>query len=163
MTEKLHRRGLQTSRHYGIDPFTTVRVERIMTSPVVTVPADATVGAARRLFLEGGHGGYPLVDDDGLLTGIVARGDVLDGELDDGDPISACASSDVVSVVPTDAAVRVLHVMLDEQVEHVPVVDNGRLVGICTRSDLLKVRQHQFDLERHGRVDQFGGVDTPSG
>jgi hypothetical protein len=38
--------------------------------------------------------------------------------------------------------------MVDEGVEHVPVVDGGRLVGICTRTDLLEVRRRQFRLER---------------
>jgi signal-transduction protein with cAMP-binding, CBS, and nucleotidyltransferase domain len=37
--------------------------------------------------------------------------------------------------------------MVDEAVEHVPVVEEGRLVGICTRTDLLKLRRRQFDLE----------------
>jgi CBS domain-containing protein len=39
--------------------------------------------------------------------------------------------------------------MVDEHVEHVPVVDgDGRLLGICTRTDLLKVRRGQLALER---------------
>ena len=39
--------------------------------------------------------------------------------------------------------------MVDEHVEHVPVVDDeGRAIGICTRTDLLKVRRRQLDLEQ---------------
>jgi CBS-domain-containing membrane protein len=39
--------------------------------------------------------------------------------------------------------------MLNEEVEHVPVVDaERRLLGICTRTDLLKVRRTQQELER---------------
>ena len=74
MTEKLGRRGLRVGRHYGVDPFTTHRVRRIMTSPVITLPATATVADARDRFLRMGHGGYPVVDDDGQVVGIVTRG-----------------------------------------------------------------------------------------
>ena len=34
--------------------------------------------------------------------------------------------------------------MLEEEIEHVPVVDGGRMVGICTRSDILRARRRQF-------------------
>ena len=58
-----------------------------------------------------------------------------------------CASRDVVSVGPDDPALTALQVMVDEGVEHVPVVDGDRLVGICTRTDLLKVRQAHREHE----------------
>ena len=34
--------------------------------------------------------------------------------------------------------------MLEDEIEHVPVVDGGRMVGICTRSDILRARRRQF-------------------
>ena len=147
MTERLSHRGLRIGRHYGVDPFTTVPVARIMTAPVATLPVTSTVGEARARLLGGGHGAYPLVDADGRLAGIVARGDVLDDAEDDA-PVVERASTDVVTVAPEDTATEVLHAMLDEQVEHVPVVSGGQLVGICTRTDLLKVRAEQRQLER---------------
>jgi len=51
-------------------------------------------------------------------------------------------------VGPRESAQTALRIMLDEAIEHVPVVDRGVLVGICTRTDLLKVRRRQFELER---------------
>jgi len=42
-----------------------------------------------------------------------------------------------------------MHVMLTEHVDHVPVVDrDGRLAGICTRTDLMKVSRLQLEQER---------------
>ncbi|HET7490050.1 MAG TPA: chloride channel protein [Acidimicrobiales bacterium] len=148
MTEKLRRRGLRVGRHYGVDPFASVAVADVMTTEVESIPAGSSVGEARRRFDRSGHGAYPVVDGEGRLVGIVARGDVLRGG-DDDDAVSDHAAADVVTVRPTDTAQAVLRVMVDERVEHVPVVDGGRrLVGICTRTDLLKVRRRQFDLER---------------
>ena len=151
MTEKLSRRGLRIGRHYGVDPFATELVGRIMTSPVATLPATATVADARARFLaRGGHGAYPIVDEDGAVVGIVTRGDLLGAAMDELDPSAPVldhASRDVMSVTPDDPAATALAVMLDEGVDHVPVVggpgpDRG-LVGICTRTDLLKVRQQR--------------------
>ncbi|MGD9999442.1 MAG: chloride channel protein [Ilumatobacteraceae bacterium] len=151
MTEKLRRRGLHVGRHYGVDPFSTARVGDIMTTAVVSFPSTVTVGEVRRRFVAGGHGAYPIVDGD-VLVGIVGRGDVLGNDAPEDEPVTAHASRDVVVVGPADRAQTALRLMLDESVEHLPVVADGRLVGICTRSDLLKVRRRQLDLERRQPV-----------
>ena len=62
----------------------------------------------------------------------------------------------VVTARPADSAHEALRLMVDEHVEHVPIVDDGVLVGICTRTDLLKVRRNQLDLER--RPPRTAGV-----
>jgi H+/Cl- antiporter ClcA/predicted transcriptional regulator len=143
MTEKLGRRGVRVGRHYGVDPFTTTVAGRIMTSPVMSLATGATVADARELFIRGGHGAYPVVDEVGHVAGIVTRSDVLGDQLEPGDPVLDIASRDVVSVTPDDSVLTVLNVMIDEQVEHVPVIVDDELVGICTRTDLLRVRQDQ--------------------
>jgi CBS domain-containing protein len=115
---------------------------------VETVSHHCTVGDARTRFAAGRHGAYPIVDRS-RLVGIVTRGDVLRDDSDDDEPLSDHSARDVVTVAPDDTAQAALRVMVDEQVEHVPVVDTGQLlVGICTRTDLLKVRRRQLDLER---------------
>lgn len=149
MTEKLRRRGLLVGRHLGADPFAGTAVAAIMTVDVATLPAAATVGEARRRFEgPGAHGAYPLVDGD-RLAGIVSRGDALADDRPPSAPLLEGAPTHVVAVRPTDTAQDVLRVMLDEGVDHVPVVDaGGELAGICTRADLLEVRRRQLDLER---------------
>jgi H+/Cl- antiporter ClcA len=156
MTEKLSRRGLRVGRYYGVDPFTTYLVGQIMTSPVDTLAATTTVGEARERFRKGGHGAYPLVDDDQRVVGIVTRGDLLTDGLNPTDCVADHASRDVVSVKPDDNAMAPLRVMLDERVEHVPVMADGRLVGICTRGDLLKIRRHQFEHEERPERPAIG-------
>jgi len=148
MTEKLSHRGLRVGRHFGVDPFTTALVSQIMTAPVATLPTALTVAEARAHFVKGGHGAYPIVDDAGTMVGILSRGDLLGDDLDDVDPVLDHVSPDVVSVSPTDYAMAAMNVILDEGVEHVPVMVDGALVGICTRSDLLKVRRDQRRYEQ---------------
>jgi CBS domain-containing membrane protein len=59
------------------------------------------------------------------------------------------ASRDVVTVRPDDAVLTALQRILEEGIEHVPVTGpDGRLAGICTRTDVLRARRRQFDLEQ---------------
>jgi len=164
MTEKLRRRGLQLGRYYGVDPFTTATVADIMTTDVITLPSDATIGDARRHFVTYGHGAFPIVDD-GRVTGIVARGDILHDECDDAASVFDIASSDVVCVHPGDLATIALQRMVTEGVEHIPVIEGERLAGICTRTDLLKVRRQQLVAERaqDGLVTRLARIRRHSG
>ncbi|MCB1003463.1 MAG: chloride channel protein [Acidimicrobiales bacterium] len=149
MTEKLRRRGLHVGRHYGVDPFTNATVGDIMTADVEVFDHTATLGEARTRFAQAHHGAYPVTEGE-RLVGIVARGDVM--RLDDaGDDelLLDHATRQVVTVSTSDTAQSALRIMVDEHVEHVPVVDHDHgLVGICTRTDLLKVRRRQLELER---------------
>ena len=47
----------------------------------------------------------------------------------------------------TDTVHDALERMLQEHVEHLPVIDDGRLVGICTRTDIMRARRTQFAHE----------------
>lgn len=156
MTEKLTRRGLRVHQDFEVDRFRTVPVGQIMTEAVETLPATATVGEARDRLATGRHGAYPLVAGDDRCVGIITRGDVLREQAPDEEPVLEHASTDVVAVAPDDLALLALQRMLEEDVEHLPVVRDDRLVGICTRTDLMAIRAQQLELERH--QDGWGGV-----
>jgi CIC family chloride channel protein len=148
MTEKLVRRGLRVHTRYEVDVLQTTVVADVMTREVETMSPDTTVGEGKRRFSNGGHGAYPIVDELGRVVGIVSRGDML--RLPDSDlvPLREVASRDLVTVGPGDPLVVALQRMLDDEIEHLPVVQDGRLVGICTRTDILRARQRRLDLER---------------
>jgi len=148
MTEKLARRGLKVQTEYAVDVLGTTLVRDVMTTEVDTLPATATVGDARRKIAAGRHGAYPILDD-GRCVGIVARGDLLLREAGEEEPVAAVASRDLVTVGPEDTVLRALERMLQEEVDHLPVVTpDGHLQGICTRTDVFKARRRQWELER---------------
>ncbi len=147
MTEKLARRGLKVQTEYEVDVLRTTLVRDVMTTGVETIPQAATVAAARERMGAGRHGAYPVVDADGHPVGIVARSDFLTRTAADDDPVLALASRDLVAVAPDDSLFSALHRMLNEGVEHLPVVAAGRLVGICTRTDVLRARTRQLEHE----------------
>jgi CBS domain-containing protein len=151
MTEKLARRGLRVHTEYEVDVLRTARVQDVMTTRVETLPAAATVAEARERLASGRHSAYPLVDEGGSPVGMVSRTDLLTGALTrgaaDADPVFAVASRDLVTVAPGDSLAAALQRMLDEGVEHLPVLAGGRLAGICTRTDILRARGRQQELE----------------
>jgi GABA permease len=63
-------------------------------------------------------------------------------------PASVWADGDVVSVPSTVPLADALAVMVEEGLEHLPVVDHDRLVGMCTRADIVRARAEQAALER---------------
>jgi chloride channel protein, CIC family len=156
MTEKLARRGLRVQTEYEVDVLRTTLVREVMTREVDTLSAACTVGAARDKLLAGRHSAYPLVDGEGRCVGILTRGDLLRQPFDDSAPVATAASGDVVSVSPDDTVFRVLQLILEEGVEHLPVLEGGRLAGICTRTDVLRARRRQLDLERRQPGWSFG-------
>jgi CIC family chloride channel protein len=144
MTEKLTRRGLRVPSGYHADTLRTTSVADVMTSRVQTVDPAAPIGEVTRRFQANGHGAFPVVDGTGQCVGIITRGDVLsDGDRPDATPVGTVASRDVVSVSPTDTLSEALERMLEEEVEHLPVIDDGMLVGICTRTDIMRARHAQ--------------------
>ncbi len=147
MTEKLARRGLKVQTEYEVDVLRTTRVEEVMSTRVETIPAAATVAEVRARFAAGRHGAYPVIDAAGAPVGIVARGDLFSRTAAEDEPVLSITSRDLVAVAPADSLLSALHRMLDEQVEHLPVLAAGRLVGICTRTDVLRARSRQQELE----------------
>lgn len=159
MTEKLTRRGLRVSGDYEVDVLRTTLVRRVMSTDVQTLKDSLTLEEARRRFEDGAHSAYPLVDDQGRCVGIASRTDLLQSSTEDpGRPLSHVASRDVVVVQPDETVLAALQRILEEGVEHLPVVDHSeRLVGICTRTDVLKARRWQLEHER----SQGDGIPVP--
>ena len=148
MTEKLARRGVIVPRRYAPDVLQLHLAREAMTTRVETLPVGATMGDARELLEAEGHSAYPLVDESGGCAGIVSRADLLVRNLPDDAPVKEVANNDVVTVVPDDSLLTVLERITEENVDHVPVVEGDRLVGICTRTDLLRARSRYLEHER---------------
>jgi H+/Cl- antiporter ClcA len=148
MTEKLSRRGLRVHAEYEVDVFRTTQVRDVMTTAVTTIPVEATVADARAQLDLDAHSAYPVVDGR-TVVGVVSRSDAIREGAEPDDPVMSIASADVVTVAPDHTLLDTLNVMLQEEVDHLPVVDDAeQLVGICTRTDVLRARRRQLELEQ---------------
>jgi CIC family chloride channel protein len=148
MTEKLSRRGLRVQSDFEVDILRSVVVKDVMTSTVESFTPTMTIAEARRRLESGEHGAYPLVDDAGACVGIVARHDFLQAHGHDDQLLSTIATRDVVTVAPGDTLLVALRRMFEEDVGHLPVVVGARLVGMCTRTDILRARRVRMESER---------------
>jgi chloride channel protein, CIC family len=142
MTEKLARRGLRVPLDYQPDYLSGASVGDTMSTTVATLHADATIGDARDRVDETAHSAFPLVDATGRCVGIVSRRDLLTSDARADSPVAGIANADVVTVAPDDTLLTALERIIDEEVEHLPVVDgDAQLVGMCTRTDILRARR----------------------
>jgi len=148
MTEKLTRRGLRIHHHAEVDILRSTRVADVMSRDVVTIGVGATVAEARTVLADGPHSAYPLVTTDGTLAGMVSRSDLLADGVPDTDAVDDLATTDVVAIAPSASVLEALETIVREGVEHVPVVHDGSLVGICTRTDVLRARARKINEER---------------
>jgi len=147
MTEKLSRRGLSVRSEYEADVLAATPVSAVMTADVVALPAGAKAADGRREAMASGHGAYPVVDESGRCVGMVSRSALAQAD-GSGTVVGDLATTDFVSVAPADSVLQALRHMLGADAHHVPVVDGGRLVGVCTRYDVLRARHRSFEHER---------------
>ncbi|HEY7347490.1 MAG TPA: chloride channel protein [Ktedonobacterales bacterium] len=150
LTEKVARRGYHVAREYAVDPLEMLTVGKVMTRQVVTIPASITLQEAHSQFFSQSsgfsHQGYPVVDSDGKLVSIVTRSDLahLGGaDKEDGGALDSLIGRRLVVAFPDEPLRLVANRMIAANVGRLPVVSPEhptQLVGILTRSDLLKAR-----------------------
>ncbi|HEX3659532.1 MAG TPA: chloride channel protein [Pirellulales bacterium] len=171
LTEKVARRGFHISREYGIDPLERLSVGEVMGSPVVAIPASLPLTEVmRRYFVGGGpdrHPGYPVVDGAGDLVGLITRSDLLEEWLTlllssgDGLQQQPIIAFDLINRPPITVNVwepcrTAAERMAQAHVGRLAVLSGdepSKLVGIITRSDLLKAHAKQADEE--GQRERF--------
>jgi CBS domain-containing protein len=136
----------------------------IMTAPVKSIGPDATISEAIALLLSERVSGLPVTDEHGRLVGIVSEGDFLHraeigtarrrsrwiefllgpGEIAEsyvqshGRKVGEVMTREVVTAVEGASLIEVVEIMEKHRVKRLPVVSGDILVGIITRSDLLR-------------------------
>jgi CBS domain-containing protein len=145
-----------------------MKVADLMTRAPEILRPKATLEEAARKILETRCGGFPVVDEEGRLLGLLQVEELLPrpenvpfsdvealqlfGEwVDEGTlqeiyrryqstPVEAVMLKEIPRVHPEDPLGKALQVLLTTEVRHLPVVDQeDKVVGILTRSDILKL------------------------
>src|SRR5262245_7998868 len=113
----------------------TMKVREIMTTAVISVPEDATIEGAARLLAHKRISGLPVVNKNGMLIGLVTEYDLISK---DGHTVADIMSRSVISVSPETDIEEVRHLLANQRIRRVPVLQGDQLVGIVSRSDLVK-------------------------
>ncbi|ANY09288.1 CBS domain-containing protein [Pseudonocardia sp. HH130630-07] len=128
-----------------------------MTERVVTVWADAPLSRAQERMAEARFSALPVVDRQFSLVGIISLVDVLRHRDDPHATVGDAMTEQVVTVQGATALSIVAHRMrVYGELRLVPVVERGALVGVITRSDLLRARRQGGLLRRAAR--RLGGT-----
>lgn len=162
---KLLRRGVHLELGRDVALLNELEVRDAMTTQLVTIDPNAPARAAMDLAGETTHHGFPLVDADGVLHGIVTTDDLqqaaADGRLDD--PVTTIATHRLVVAFPDETLNDALRKLGMHHVGRVPVVsreDHSRILGIITDKDIVSaynhalIRQHT-NLGRTTRTEFF--------
>ena len=155
MTERLSRRGMGVHTEYAVDYLSRVAIRDVAVKDVVTFTASQTVGEVRELLASGDssltHQGFPIVDQNGDLVGVVTRRDVADAAVNPENPILSIIKQSP-KVVYSDSSLRdAADHMVVHHVGRLPVVDRDeprKVIGIITRSDLLAAHAPRIEEAR---------------
>jgi CBS domain-containing protein len=157
MTEKLARRGVSLRTEYALDYLSRVRAGDVGCRDVVTLRAETTVAEAIAWMDTGdgaSHQGFPIVDADSLLVGLLTRRDILASRNEPGRRLADLIRRAPVVVFEHHTLRDAADQMVLEHVGRVPIVraDNPRqIVGILSRSDLLTAHAPRLKEAREVR------------
>jgi len=113
-----------------------------MSTSLITVPAAMPVPEVIRLMYATKHLGFPVVEG-GMLVGMVTLEDVHRvSEIDrDAMQVKDIMARNLITLPPTAMLSEAFRLMSRFNVGRIPVVAEGRLLGIVTRTDILKVME----------------------
>jgi len=112
----------------------------LMSSPVRTILPETTIYDAQRILLRYGHSGLSVVDKTGRLVGVISRRD-LDIALHHGfthAPVKGYMTTNLKTITPDTSLPEIEELMVTYDIGRLPVLENNQLVGIVTRTDVLR-------------------------
>ena len=115
---------------------------------VITIHPDQPVADAVDLYSQNNIGSLIVVDRDNHLVGILSERDIVRHlpEYEDmmGTAVQEIMTPRVIVALPQDDVMSVAHTMTERRFRHMPVVDEGELVGIISIGDIIKCQRDQF-------------------
>jgi CIC family chloride channel protein len=130
---------------YMIEILRDIHVSDVMVprDRIVALSPDDTTGRVLRLIDETLHTGFPVLDREGKLVGMIALDDVRDNRMNDEHdvPVENVMSSRIFTVHHSCTLREALDLMTEHDIHHLPVVpekDPRTLSGFVTRTDIMK-------------------------
>lgn len=118
---------------------------------IISVSAQTSVSEAVRLLAEKRIGAMPVVEGD-TVHGIISERDILYALARDGAaildwPVERVMTAPAITITGARGLLDALALMTKRRVRHLPVVEEGRLVGFVSIGDLVKARMDRIEAE----------------
>jgi CBS domain-containing protein len=115
-----------------------MEVRQLMTHPVKHTLPTARISDVWKSMKQDDVRHYPVCDDSGKLVGILSDRDIL---ANDSKFVSQCMTTDVCTVRPDTKVSPAVTMMIEQSISSLPVVDQGKLVGLLTMTDIAMTLQ----------------------
>lgn len=120
---------------------------------VISVKPTASVSEAAQLLSQNRIGTVVVSEDGVTLDGILSERDIVRelGKRGGGclnDPVSDLMTAKLITCRPSHTALQVLEMMTEGRFRHLPVMEDGRMIGLISIGDAVKARLAELALER---------------
>ncbi|MCC7321168.1 MAG: CBS domain-containing protein [Rubellimicrobium sp.] len=121
---------------------------------VMTIAEDATIAEAAAILSERRIGCLVVSADGARVDGILSERDIVRevgrrGSPCLSDPVASIMTRRITTCTRDDTAVRLMELMTEGRFRHLPVLENGRLVGLVSIGDVVKARIGELAMERN--------------
>jgi CBS domain-containing protein len=130
---------------------------------VVRTRPDATIAEVAKLLKARRIGAVVVTDDDGDLCGIISERDLARGLADHGADllqmrVRDLMTTEVSTCAPDDGIDRLMQQMTEGRFRHLPVMQDGKMIGIISIGDVVKHRLQELEAETHLLHDYISGT-----
>lgn len=131
-------------------------------SNVVTIHPERTISDVAHLLTANRIGAVVVAEQDRHVLGIISERDIIHGIARHGHgvldmPVTELMTREVLTCDPRDTMARIMAVMTDRRVRHLPVCEDGRLIGMISIGDVVKQRLNEAEVEVESLRDYVGG------
>jgi chloride channel protein, CIC family len=152
MTEKIERRGIRVPAEYGIDILEKILVRESASYKVVSLGSGQTLWEVRGWMGTrqpgSGHQGFPVIDDMGILVGVLTRRDISGSHLPNTATMAELVKRPPVTIFEDDTLRDAVDLLSENGIGRLPVVIRSnpkRVVAMLTRSDIISANKKRLD------------------
>ena len=126
---------------------------RVKGSQVHTISPSATLQDVANILVQHNCGSLVVTEGD-QLCGIITERDILRAAAATHPPLTDCLVRDhmtakLITGSPDESLSEVMGQMTEHRIRHLPILENGRLVGIISIVDVVKAQHDQLSMENH--------------
>lgn len=130
---------------------------------VETISAHETILTAARILAEKKIGALIVSKSGSGIGGIISERDIvrvlgLNGEACLPKSVASIMTENVITCSPTDKAEKILEVMTEKRFRHMPVFEDGQMIGLISIGDVVKARISEIEMENTALADMIRGA-----